>query len=160
MTIAARLCVLAGVIAITAMVAADASAQDCPEWLKWACPDSASSNPAARKGDRRGKQMSGTKATSSSEIGRRTKQARGGAANTTTDLDPQQTRPAEPARPARAARHIGNNNPSGDRRQASRHGEREGKRLDPVLNDYEKEVLFQEFLKWDEKPRLNVETNR
>jgi hypothetical protein len=141
MTRAARLCVLAGLTAIAAMMAADASAQDCPEWLKWACPDSASSNTAARKGVRQEKQLSRTKATSSSDMGRRTKQARGAAADTATNPKPQQTQAPEPVRPAR-------------------HGERQGTRFDPAMNDQEKEVLFQEFLEWEKGPRLNAETNR
>jgi hypothetical protein len=120
MTRAARLCALAGLTAITAMTAADASAQNCPEWLKWACPDSASSNPVARKGARQGKQLSPT----NSEMGRRTEQARS------------------------------------ERRRPSQHGERQGQRLDPALNEQEKEVLFQQFLEWEKKPRLNADTNR
>jgi hypothetical protein len=75
MTRAARLCVLAGLAAGAAMMAAEASAQDCPQWLKWVCPDSASSTTAS-KGVRREKQLSRTKATSSSEAARRSRHDR------------------------------------------------------------------------------------
>ena len=45
-----RLCVVAGLTAIAAVMSADlAIAQDCPEWLKWACPGGASSNAAGRR---------------------------------------------------------------------------------------------------------------
>src|SRR5712671_3015332 len=40
---------VAGLAVVWTLMAADASAQDCPEWFKWLCPDSASSNPATKE---------------------------------------------------------------------------------------------------------------
>jgi hypothetical protein len=62
--------VLAGLSVIAVMVAAEASAQECPQWLKWVCPDSASSTTVS-KGARREKPVSGTKASSASERARK-----------------------------------------------------------------------------------------
>jgi hypothetical protein len=136
--------VIAGLTGITAMIGADASAQDCPGWLKWACPDSASSNTAARQNVRREKQLSPTTATSNSTIGRRAKQAGPATADTATA---ERTQSPGPAREAKAARHTQSGASSGDRRLA-RHGEGQGKRLGPAMNDQEKEALFQKFLEW------------
>jgi hypothetical protein len=89
---AVRLCVLAGLTSIAAMMtsdapAADAYAQNCTAWLGWACRDSASSNKATRKdantaikGIRKEKKLS---------------QARGPVAE-----KPKQTQALKPARPA------------------------------------------------------------
>jgi hypothetical protein len=151
-----RLYVLAGLTGIAAMMAGDASAQVCTGWLKWACPDSASSNAAAREGVRRDKQLSRAAATSSSATGRRTKQAGPAAAATAT---PQQTQAPEPARSAKATRHTRSGDPPGDRRLA-RYEARTGTRLDPAMNDQEKEALFQQFLEWEKARRLNAETTR
>jgi len=160
MTRAARLCALAGLAAIAAMMAAEAfAAQDCREWLIRSCSDSASSNAATKKGVRQKKQLSLTKTTSSSEMSRKTKQARGAAADSATNSKPQQTQAPEPARPANAARHTRSGDASGDRRLA-RHGERQGTRLAPTMNDQEKEMLFEQFLEWEKGARLNTETNR
>jgi hypothetical protein len=142
----ARLCVIAGLTGISAMMGADASAQDCPGWLKWACSDSASSNAAVSQNVRREKQVSPTTATSSSTIGRRTKQA--GPATVDTAAA-QRTQAPGPAREAKAARHTGD----------ARHGEEQGKRLGPAMNDQEKEALFQQFLEWQKARRSNAETN-
>lgn len=155
MTRAARLCALAGLAAIAAMMAAEAfAAQDCREWLIRSCSDSASSNATARKGVRQEKQLSGTKASSKSEMGRKTKQARGAAADSATNSKPQQTQTPERARPVKAARDA-----SGDRRLA-RHGERQGTHLAPAMNDQEKEMLFEQFLEWEKGARLSTETSR
>jgi hypothetical protein len=151
-----RLCLFVGMTGMVAMLAADASAQDCPGWLKWACPGTAPSNAAAREGIRQEKQLSRATPTSSSAMGRRTKQAGPAASDIAT---PQQTHAPGPARLAKAARHTRSGDPSGDRRLA-RHEERQGTRLDPVMNDQEKEALFQQFVEWDKARRLNAETNR
>jgi hypothetical protein len=136
-----RRCVIGGLIGIAATISGGASAQDCPAWLKWACPDSASSNRAAGEGVRREQQLSRAPA----------KQARPAADGATL----QKRRPAEATRAAKAAGEA-----SGDRRLA-RHGERQGTRLDPAaMNDREKEALFQEFVEWQKARRLNAETDR
>ena len=64
----ARLVMIAGLTAIAAMMNVDASAQDCPEWLKWVCSSSASSNTVAREGTRQDKQLSRTKLPSRSAM--------------------------------------------------------------------------------------------
>jgi hypothetical protein len=150
----ARLCVIAGLTGIAAMTGADASAQDCPGWLKWACPDSAPTNAAVSQGVRREKQLPPTTAASGSAMGR-TKQAGSAAGDAATA---QQTQAS--ARPAKAVRrtHSGASSGSGDRRLA-RHEEGRGTRLDPAMNDQEREALFQQFLKWEKARRLNAETN-
>jgi hypothetical protein len=140
-----RVWVIAG-SAVAAMMAADASAQDCPEWLKWAC---ASSTAAAREGQE--KQLSRTKATAGSPMHRRSKQARTVAEDSVTTPKSQQTRAPERARPAKTARHT----PSGDRRSAQ-HEERQGS----AMTDQQKEELFHQFLEWKNARRLNAETNR
>ncbi len=134
---------LAGLTVIAAMVAADASAQDCPEWLKWICPDSASSNPAAKEAVQPG-----------SAAGSKTKQTRPVAADTATNPQSQQTQAAEPARTAKAARPARSGDPSGDRPLP-----RQGARLDSAMSDQEKDALFQEFLVWQAR-RPNAATNR
>jgi hypothetical protein len=145
MTIVRRL--LAGLTVIAAMTATDASAQDCPEWLKWICPDSASSNPAAKDAVQSG-----------SAAGQRTKQTRPVPADTATNPQSRQTQAAEPARAAKAARPTRSGDPSDDRRLA-RQGERQGARLDPAMSDQEKDALFQEFLVWQAR-RPNAAANR
>jgi hypothetical protein len=129
---------LAGLTAISAMMAADASAQECPEWLKWICPNSASSNPAAKEGGQSAEQLARTTAPSGSAASRTTKQTGPAAADT-----------AEPARTAKAARPTRSGDPSGDRRPA-----RQG-----AMSDKEKDALFQEFLVWQAR-RPNAAANR
>ena len=126
----ARLVMIAGLTAIAAMMTVDASAQDCPEWLKWVCSSSASSNTVAREGTRQDKQLSRTKLPSRSAMDHKSTQARDAAADA---AKPQQTQTPEPARAAR---------------------------LRPAMSDGEKEALFEQFLEWDKARRLNAETNR
>jgi hypothetical protein len=116
---------------MAAMLAADASAQDCPAWLKWACPDSASSSTAAS-----------APPNSSPPTSRRTKPA-GAAASATA---PEQAQAPAPTRPSKATRHTRSGNSSGERRLA--------------LNDQEKEALFQQFIEWKKAQRANAESNR
>ncbi|HEY7764869.1 MAG TPA: hypothetical protein VIB38_07750 [Aestuariivirgaceae bacterium] len=130
MTRAGRLRVLAGLTAITATMAADASAQTCPEWLRWMCPDNASSNEPARKGARTGKPHAQTKARAP-EVARRS------------------------ATPARATTSSG---PSNNRHQLQ--GERQGTPLEPEIDDQQREELFQQFLEWERQTRLNGGTDR
>jgi hypothetical protein len=120
---------------IAAVLAADASAQDCPAWLKWACPDSASSSTAAS-----------APPNSSSPTGRRAKPA-GAAASATA---PEQTQAPGSTRPSKATRHARSGNSSGERRLA----------LNPALSDQEKEALFQQFIEWKKAQRANAESHR
>jgi len=136
-----RLGVIGGLIGIAAMMSGGASAQDCPGWLKWACPDSASSSRAAGEGVRREQQPSRAPA----------KQARPAAHGAT----PQQRRSPEATRAAEPAGQARSGEASVDRRLA-RSGERQGIRLDPnAMNDREKEALFQEFVEWQKAQRLD-----
>jgi hypothetical protein len=82
----ARVCMIAGLTAISGMMIVDASAQDCPEWLKWVCSGRASPNAVATQGSRQDKQLSRTKLASRSAIGGKSK--------------PQQTQTLETARAA------------------------------------------------------------
>src|SRR6266705_5322391 len=100
-----RQCVLAGLASIAAMMSGNASAQDCPGLLKWACPDGTSSGRVAGQNVRR-KQQPAT-----------AKQARPGADSAT----PQHRRPPEATRAAKAAGETRSGEASGDRRLA-RHG--------------------------------------
>jgi hypothetical protein len=134
-----RLFVIGGLIGIAAMMSGGASAQDCPGWLKWACPDSASSSRAARGGIRREQQPSRAPA----------KQARPAADGAT----PQQRRSPEATSVAKAAGQARSGEASGDRRLA-RYRERQGTRLDPTtMSDREKAALFQEFVEWQKAQR-------
>jgi hypothetical protein len=140
-----RRCLVGGLIGIAAMMSGGASAQNCTGWLKWACPDSASSNRAAGKGVRREQQPSRALA----------KQARRAADGAPS----QQGRPPETTRAAKAA-NIRSGEASGGRRLA-RHGERPRARLDPTaMTDREKEALFRKFVEWQKTRLLNGETDR
>jgi hypothetical protein len=150
-----RLCMVAGLTAITAVMSADlAIAQDCPEWLKWACPGGASSNAAGREGVRQDQQPSRTQTTSRSAMGGGPKQTRPAAADTTTNPKPQQAKTSEQAGSATAARNARNGDQRGDRRLAQ-HGDGQGGRTEHVMNDQEKE-LFRQFLEWEKGQRLNA----
>lgn len=88
----------AGLTAAAAMMATDASAQNCPEWLTVACPGETLNVPpeeAAPQAEQPRSRVTGSS---------RTKPARPAAADTTTNPRPQQAQAPEPARPARAAR--------------------------------------------------------
>jgi hypothetical protein len=132
---------------IAAVMAADARAQDCPEWLKWACPGSNASNPAAAPGVRKEQPPARAPATPSSKM----KQPRpAGTDNATV----QPTRAPGPARPAQPNRQPLRGDPAGEQRLA---GERPAT---PVMTDQEKEGLFQEFLEWQKARRPSAETER
>jgi hypothetical protein len=135
-----RLFAIGGLIGIAAMMSGGASAQDCPGWLKWACPDSASSSRAARGGIRREQQPSRAPAK---------QQARPAADGAT----PQQRRSPEATSVAKAAGQARRGEASGDRRLA-RYRERQGTRLDPTtMSAQEKAALFQEFVEWQKAQR-------
>jgi hypothetical protein len=149
-----RLYAVAGLIAIAALMSADvALAQDCPEWLKWACPGSASSNAARREGVRQDQLPSRTQTTSRSAMAGGSKQTRPAAADTTTNPKTQQAKTSEQVGPAAAARNTRNGDQRGDRRLAQ-HGDRQGIRTERVMND-EEQALFRQFLEWEKGQRLN-----
>jgi len=132
---------IAGLTATAAMMAADASAQNCPEYLTLNCPNESLTVPA----DESAAQGQGEQATrgkpGASGTGARPKQTRS-AAPAATDAaanpKPQQAQTTAPApasaRPARTAR--------------------------PALNPQEKEALFQQFLTWRQERRQAPETSR
>jgi len=160
---------LAAWTAIGAMMAADASAQDCPEWLplgciefpkcpEWVCPDRTLSNPVSKDGVQSGpaEQVARTTAPSGSATGRGTKQARPAAADTVTNPQPNQTRALEPLRPSESLRPPKAVRPT---RSLAQQKERPAARPDPKMSDQEKDALFQKFLEWQAR-RPNAATNR
>jgi hypothetical protein len=151
-------CLIAGLTSMAAMMAADVSAQDCPEWLKWVCPDRVSSSPAAGNRVRQEKQLSRTKATSGSETGRKAKQARDAGVDAATKSKQRQEESPKPTGSGPTARNIRSGDQSGDPRLVA-HGERQGTRADQAMND-EQEKLFQQFLEWEKGRRLNANAER
>jgi len=129
--IGARVCMIAGVAGIAATMPANASAQDCPEWLRWACSNSASSNPV--RDASREAQRAQTPAASSSQM--HTKHMRAAPDGVT----PQQTNRWVKTHAVRAARNTGS---SGG-----------------VSNSQEREALFQEFSAWQKARRLDADAN-
>jgi hypothetical protein len=144
---------IAGVTAIAVIAAADASAQDCPDWLRWACPDGAPPSTAAVPDAQPGQAEQQPRRTTS-PTGQKAKQARPAAVP--ANPSPQQTRIPEPAR-STAGQQARSSDPAGDRRPP-RQGERRGAR--PAMDDQEKEALFQKFLEWQKEHRPNAETRR
>ena len=132
---------IAGITVVLAMSAADASAQDCPEWLKWVCPDSASSNSAVKGAAQpgQGKEFARTKASPNSASDRTTRTTSGGV-DTMTNSKSQQT-VSEAARQAKSGRISG-----GHDQHLAKKGEQRGERIG-AMNDQEK-ALFEEFLVW------------
>ena len=136
-------------------MAADASAQDCPEWFKWLCPDSASSNPAAKEAARpgQGRELARTKASSNSASGNKARTTSRSAADIATNSKSQRTIP-EASRQAKAGRTAG-----GGEQRLARQGEQRAGRLGATTNDQEKE-LFDEFLVWFNEQQQNAATDR
>ena len=128
---------IAGLTATAAMMAADASAQNCPEWLAMNCPNESLTVPA----DESAAQGQGEQAT----------RGRPGAPGTAAR--PKQTRPAAPAATDAAA------NPRPQQAQATAPA-RPARTARPALNPQEKEALFQQFLTWREERRQSPATNR
>ena len=89
----ARVCMIAGLTGIVAIMPANASEQDCPEWLRWACPNGASSG-AVRQVVPRERQRARTPAASSSQMDPTTKHVRAALDGATL----QQTKRWETAR--------------------------------------------------------------
>jgi hypothetical protein len=144
--IGARVCMIAGLAGVAATMPAIASAQDCPEWLRWACSNSASSNPVREAAHER--RRARTPSASTSQMDPTTKHM-GAAPDGAT---PQQTKRWETTHAIRAARNTGGSDLSGDQRPA-RHGH------DGVRNDQEREALFQEFSAWQKARRLDANVN-
>jgi hypothetical protein len=140
--IRAQVCMIAGLAGIAAIMPANASAQDCPEWLRWACSNSASSN-RVREVAPRERQRARTPAASSSQMDPITKHVRAAPDGATR----QQTKRWEATHPVKVARNIRSSDPAGDQRPV-------------VMNDQEKEALFQEFSAWQKARRLNADANR
>jgi hypothetical protein len=152
--------------AIGAMVAADASAQDCPEWLplgciefppcpEWVCPERALSNPPARDLKTQpgpAEQVARTTPPSGSATGSATRPARPAAADPVTNPQPKQTRASEPPRPPKAVR------PTRSLAQ-QKEGPRPAARPDPKMSNQEKDALFQKFLEWQAQ-RPDAATSR
>src|SRR5712671_1574833 len=133
---------VAGLAVVSTLMAADASAQDCPEWFKWLCPD-ASSNPATKEAAQpgQGKELARTKANSNSASGNKARTTSRSAADIATNPKSQQS-VQEASRQAKAGRTAG-----GGEQRLAREGEQRAGRLGATTNDQEKE-LFDEFLVW------------
>jgi hypothetical protein len=134
---------MAGLTAVAAIMATDASAQDCPEWFKWFCPSDASSPPVASDGIHRERPLSRTNPSSDSAMDRRSKRLRTAAATAVKNPKSQQKQTVQPAGAATAARPSPNGDPSSERHLARREG-----RQGSALTEQEKEELFREFLEW------------
>jgi hypothetical protein len=130
-----RLLIAGFLTAIAATTAADVSAQECPDWLRWACPDDPPSSTAVPQTVQPGQ---------SEQRSRRPKQPR--PAGTKQQL--MQVPGGAP--PATAGRQAPSSEPAGERRVA-RKGERQTAR--PTMNDQEKEILFQQFIEWRKEHR-------
>jgi hypothetical protein len=131
----ARLSLIAGLTSIAGMMAADASAQDCPGWLQWVCADKVDSSWA--RGASRDNQLSRTRVPSSSEVSRKTNQTKPAADSAT--------------KPEQRAKLNGDTH-NGSQRFA-RYRERQETRLSAAMSDQEKTALFEEFLAWQKAHR-------
>jgi len=175
----AQACMIAGLAAIGAITSANAAAQDCPEWLRWACSNSASSNPV-REAPRE-RQRPRTPAASGFQIDAGTNRVR-------TALDsatPQQMKRPEALHPVKVTRNTRSSDPSGNQRpvamndqqrealfqkfsawQQARHRDADansdpsGDQHPVAINDQEKEALFQGFSAWQKAHRPNADVNR
>jgi hypothetical protein len=180
----AQVCMIAG-LALAAIMPANASAQDCPEWLMWACSKTAPSGPVRELAPSQ-RQRARTPAGSNSQMDPATKHARAAL-----DATMQKTKRLKTTHAVGATRNTGSSDPSGDQRPA-RYGHdgaiddrerdalfenfsawQKARRLDAdarsnpsgdprpvVMNDQEKEELFQKFSAWQRARRLNADANR
>ena len=146
---------VAGLAVVWPLMAADASAQDCPEWFKWLCPDSASSNPAAKEAapPGQGKELARTKASSNSASDSKARTTSSSDVDTAKNAKSQQTVP-EASHQAKAGRTAG-----GGEQRLARQGEQRAGRLGATTNNQEKE-LFDEFLVWFNEQQRNAATDR
>jgi hypothetical protein len=136
---------IAGLAGIAAMISTNASAQDCPEWLRWACSIWTSSNPAREVAPRE-RQRARTPTAPSSQTDPITKQVRAAPDGAT----PQHTKRWETT--VGTARNTGSSDLSGDQRPA-RHGD------DGVMNEQESAALFQKFSAWQKAHRLDADAS-
>jgi hypothetical protein len=136
-------------------MAGNASAQDCPEWLKWLCPDSASSNPGGKEAARsgQGREMARTKASSNSASDSKARTTSSPAVDIATNTKSQQT-VQEASRQTKARRTAG-----GGEQRVARQDEQRAGRLGATENDQEK-ALFEEFLVWFNEQHQNAATDR
>jgi hypothetical protein len=144
-----------GLAFVWALMAADAWAQGCPEWLEWLCPDSTSSNPAANKAVQpgQGREMARTKASSNSAPDSKARTTSHSAVDIPTNPKSQQT-VQEASRQAKARRTA----PGGEQ-QVARQDEQRAGRLGATINNQEK-ALFEEFLVWFNGQQQNAATDR
>jgi hypothetical protein len=145
---------MAGLTAVAAIMATDASAQDCPEWFKWFCPSDASSTPVAGDGIPREGRLSRTNPSSDSAMDRRSKRLRTAAATAVKNPKSQQKQTVQSAGAATADRPSPNGDPSRER-HLTRHEGRQGS----ALTEQEKEELFREFLEWQNARPSAIQTS-
>jgi len=136
----------AGLIAVSAVMTADAAAQICPAWLNWACPDGAS--PAAKETQQpgQGNELARPKSNTSAE--RNTRRPSRAAIEATTNPKSPRIVP-EGAQKTKAGRVPGRGDP-----RFARKDEQRGARPREMMNDRE-EALYQEFLMWFSEQQLN-----
>jgi hypothetical protein len=161
-----RVCLIAGFACVAAIMPANASAQDCLEWLGWFCSNSASSVPiremprtavassshhvtkharAAPDGATRRRLTRRRVVTRSVEIGRKSISDLSGHLN-----DQERESLFQKFSAWQKARRLdtdANSDPSVNQRPA-------------VVNDQEKETLFEEFSTWQKVRRLNIDADR
>ena len=170
--IGARVCMIAGVAGIAATMPANASVQDCPEWLRWACSNSASSNPV--RDASREAQRTRTPAASTSQMHPTPKHMRAAPDGVT----PQQTNRWVKTHAVRAARNTGSSGGVSNsqerealfqefsawqkarRLDADANSGLSGDQRSAAMNNQEKEALFQQFSAWQKTRRLNADANR
>jgi hypothetical protein len=140
-----RVCVIVGLAGVVAMLPENASTQDCPEWLEWACSIGAPSI-SLREVVPRERHRARTSRASRSQM-KRTKHVRAVPDSATR----QQTKHWDATNPLNAAGNR-SSNPTGHQPPAEYEH-------DVMTSDQEKEVLFQEFLAWQKVHRLDAHAN-
>jgi hypothetical protein len=148
--IRARLLIV-GLTLTAAMIVAEASAQDCPDWLRWICSEESNARP--RQAASRASEDSSRAPKQLRHKARQAKPA--GAQPATNSRAPQIPAPA-PSRYGKPTGHILNIQRSGDQRLAREEAPR-GVRRGPMI-DQEKEALFQQFLLWRKEQRPDADT--
>jgi hypothetical protein len=141
---------IAGLIVPAGMMSTDASAQNCPEWLQWACPNNATPNTATQKGSVQSQRPEPSRTKSAARP--RTKQAARAGAQVETNPKARQTQRPGLARLGTATRPIPAGGGSGGRRTAPQM--QDGN----ALTEQERSALFQQFLVWQEKQRRETGT--
>jgi hypothetical protein len=127
-----RICIIAGLATMAITMATEASAQNCPAWLAWACPESESSTSGAKES---------APLNSTEQRG----QTAPPAATTARKPKPATADGAEPASAAKPARSAS----AGERPRApAQQTVRQDPRISPAMSEQEKAVLFQQFVEW------------